>query len=192
MGKEGMDGMTPEIFNEVWQKGNYRNGSTALRLLPFLRQHIPAGSVVNDYGSGTGRAEPGLLEFCLRVNMVDFADAALEGEVRALIGERLTYTIAPLEALPVDFPIADWGICINVLMTVDPAKLDAIMAEMRRTCRNLIIEVYDWPDTRLGRDLTMIKGDAAWWAGEMRKHWPAVESVKSPEHEHRYITIGRV
>jgi len=182
---------TPEIYNEIWENGDYRKGSTCLRLLPFLREHIPAGSVINDYGAGTGRAEKGLLEFCSRVNMVDFADVALEDEARALIGERLTYTIAPLESLPDDFPVADWGICINVLMTVDPALLKEIMWEMRRTCRNLIIEVYDLPDTRLGQDLTLIKGDAIFWAGEMRNYWPFVSSYPSPEHARRYITIGR-
>lgn len=182
---------TPDTFNEIWTHGHYREGSTCLRLVPWLRQHIPAGSVVNDYGSGTGRAEKGLLEFCSRVNMVDFASTALEEEARALIGERLTYTISPLEALPADFPVADWGICINVLMVVDPGKLDAILAEMRRTCRNLIIEVYDTPDVRLGQNRTLVVGDAAFWAGQMRRHWPAVESHKSPEHPRRYITIGR-
>jgi hypothetical protein len=183
--------MNEQIFNEVWQHGSYRNGSTCLRLLPFLRKYIPAGSVVNDYGSGTGRAEPGLLEWCARVNMVDFAETALEAPTRALIGERLSYVVCPLESLPDGFPVADWGICINVLMTVDPSKLDAIMKEMRRTCRNLIVEVYDWSDVRLGRDMTTIKGDAAWWNAEIKKCWPDVESVKSPEHPRRYITIGR-
>ena len=182
---------TPLIFNEIWEKGNYRLGSTCLRLLPFLRQYIPEGSVVNDYGSGTGRAERGLLEFCSRVNMVDFASVALEDETKVLISDRLTYTVAPLENLPVDFPVADWGICINVLMTVDPGKLDAILREIRRTCRNLIIEVYDLPDVRLGRNLTTIVGDAAWWADKMREYWSIVKSVKSPEHSHRYITICR-
>jgi hypothetical protein len=182
---------TPELFNRIWTHGRYREGSTCLRLLPWLRQHIPPGSVVNDYGAGTGRAEKGLLEWCAKVNMVDWSEAALEDGTRSLIGERLTYTISPLESLPADFPVADWGICINVLMVVDPGKLDAIMSEMRRTCRNLVIEVYDTPDVRLGEDRTLIKGDAAFWAAEMRKHWPYVESQKSPEHTHRYITIGR-
>jgi SAM-dependent methyltransferase len=182
---------TAELYNELWEKGDYRNGSTCLRLVPFLKKHIPGGSVVNDYGSGTGRAEPLLLEFYSKVNMVDFAEVALETEARALIGDRLTYTVAPLEALPDDFPVADWGICINVLMVVDPEKLDAIMRGMRRTCRNLIIEVYDVPDVRLGKDRTLIKGDAAWWAGVMRRYWPEVESTQSPEHMRRYITIGK-
>jgi len=182
---------TPDIYNDIWTNGDYRRGSTCLRLLPFLHHHIPAGSMVNDYGSGTGRAEKGLLEFCSRVNMVDFASAALETEARALIGTRLTYTVAPLDDLPADFPVADWGICINVLMTVDPAKLQTILAEIRRTCRNLIVEVYDWPDVRLGEDRTLIKGDAVWWAVMLLKHWQTVESFPSPDHPRRYITICR-
>ncbi len=182
---------TPEIYNEIWEKGFYREGSTALRLLPFLRKHIPAGSIVNDYGSGTGRAERGLLEFCSRVNMVDFASVALEDEARALIGERLTFTLSPLESLPADFPVADWGICINVLMVVDPAKLDAILAGMRRTCMNLIVEVYDTADIRLGKDRTLIKEGPEWWVKKLGEHWPAVEFIQSPEHRHRYIFISK-
>lgn len=182
---------SPQEFNDIWTNGHYREGSTCLRLLPFLRKHIPEGSVVNDYGSGTGRAEKGLLEFCSKVNMVDWASVALEAEARELIGPNLTYTVAPLEQLPLDFPVAEWGICINVLMTVAPEKLDAIMSEIRRTCNNLIIEVYDSPDIRLGKDLTLIKGKPEYWAREMRKHWPVVESHPSPEHPRRYITIGR-
>jgi hypothetical protein len=180
-----------DFFNQVWRRGDYRRGSTCQRLIPFLKRHIPVGSVVNDYGAGTGRAEKALLEFCSKVNMVDFSDAALEAEAKSMVGDRLTHTIASLKALPANFPIADWGICINVLMTVDPTELDSIMSEMQRTCKNLIIEVYDMSDKRLGREMTLIKGDAQFWANEMKKFWPIVESHPSPEHRRRYITIGR-
>ena len=74
---------TPAIFTDIWNKGQYRLGSTCQRLVPFLRGIIPAGSIVNDYGSGTGRAEKSLLGFCSKINMVDFSDAALEKEARA-------------------------------------------------------------------------------------------------------------
>ena len=61
--------------------------------------------------------------------------------------------------------MADWGICINVLMVVDPEKLPAIMAEMRRTCRNLVIEVYDMPDMRLGENRTLVVGRCGFLGG---------------------------
>lgn len=183
---------TPEMFNDVWENGFYREGSCSKRMIPEMLKSIPPGSTINDYGSGTGRAEVELLKLGFRVNMVDFAEVALEPEARALIdGERLTYTVADLAALPADFPVADWGICVGVLMTVDPEKLDAILAEIRRTCRNLWIETYDTPDVRLGRNWTTIVGDGAWWAETLRRHWPHVEAVPSPEHKRRSITICR-
>lgn len=180
---------TPDLYNNIWTNGFYREGSTCLRLIPFLKRFIPEGSVVNDYGSGTGRAEKGLLEFCSKINMVDWASVALEDEARSLIGDRLTYTVAPLECLPEDFPVAEWGICINVLMVVDPKKLDAILKEMYRTCNNLIVEAYDTADIRLGQDRTLVKLDAKGWADMLAKYWPKVESHPSPEHPRRYITI---
>lgn len=184
--------ITPREFEEVWEKGDYRRGSTCQRLVPLLSQLIPKGSTINDYGSGTGRAEILLLEKGYSVNMVDFASNALEEATRALIdGERLTYCISPLECLPDDFPKAEWGICINVLMTVDPDKLDSIMGEMRRTCDNIIIEFYDRPDVRLGKDLTTVKGDMAFWNKKVAEFWPFVVSMNSPE-QGRYITIGTV
>lgn len=182
-----------KAFEEVWDKGDYRRGSTAHRLVPLLAGIIPVGSTINDYGSGTGRAEVILTGMGYdRINMVDIAGNALEPEAMALVERgRVTLTICPLERLPADFPVADWGICINVLMLVDPASLDKILSEMRRTCRNIIVEVYDMDDVRLGRNWTTIKGDAAWWKAEVSKYWREAESVKSPEHKRRYITIGR-
>lgn len=178
-------------FEEVWDKGDYRRGSTAQRLAPFLRKIIPPGSVINDYGSGTGRAELILHQCGYRVNMVDIADNALEPEARALIGNGLTYTVSPLESLPADFPVVDWGICINVLMLVAPERLDLILSEIRRTARNVIIEVYDMDDNRLGKNWTRIKGKADFWREAVARHWPVAESHPSPEHPRRYITIGR-
>jgi hypothetical protein len=160
-------------------------------LIPFLKKHIPDDCIINDYGSGTGRADVELLKYGHTINMVDISDVALEQSARDLIGAKLTYTISPLESLPVNFPVADWGICINVLMTVDPLHLDKIMNEMRRTCHNVVVEVYDLPDLRLGRNMTTIKGSASFWYDAVKRYWPIAESHKSPEHIRRYITIGR-
>lgn len=183
---------TPEIFDDVWQNGHYREGSCSLRMIPEMIKCIPPGSTINDYGSGTGRADVKLFELGYRVNMVDFSALALEDEARALVDcDRLTYTIADLAHLPEDFPVADWGICVGVLMTVDPEELDAICREIRRTCRNLWVETYDTPDVRRGRDFTTIHRDGKWWAETLGRYWPHVEAVPSPEHKRRSITICR-
>lgn len=180
---------TREAFEEVWEKGDYRRGSTAQRLVGFIRSLVPEGSTINDYGSGTGRADCILAACGYRLNLVDIADNALEDETRARIGPGFTYTVADLAALPEHFPQAEWGICINVLMLVDPNRLEAILREMRRTCRNLIVEVYDLDDHRLGRNWTTIKGNGAWWAERLRAFWPHVTHEASPEHPRRYIII---
>jgi len=178
------------FWDEVWNKGDYKRGSTAQRLVPFLRKLIPEGSEINDYGCGTGRAEVELLKYGYSINMVDITDQCLDEETKKQIGPRLTFVASPLECLPSTFPIASWGIAINVLMTVEPDKLDQIMREMRRTCRHLIIENYDMSDRRLGREMTSVKGESMFWFRQMAKYWPCVESYDSPEHVRRYITVG--
>lgn len=190
MGKEVV-AVNAKIFEAVWERGNYRLGSTAERLIPFITSTIPSGVMINDYGAGTGRADVKLASMGYKVNMIEFAKNAVEKEAMDLIGKGLTLTVAPLWDLPESVPVAEWGICINVLMTVDPTKLNLIQKEMRRTCKNLIVEVYDWPDIRLGMDLTSIKMDADGWANEMKKYWPVVEKYESPEHRRRYITVCR-
>ncbi|HNQ00734.1 MAG TPA: class I SAM-dependent methyltransferase [Syntrophales bacterium] len=183
---------TPEIFDDVWQHGHYREGSCAKRMIPHYTKLMEPGATINDYGSGTGRAEVELIKMGFRVNMVDFSAVALEDEARALVdGDRLTFTLADLAALPADFPVADWGISIGVMMTVDPAKLDTICREIRRTCRNLWVETYDTPDIRRGRDFTTIHRDGKWWAAKLAEFWPHVEAHPSPEHKRRAITICR-
>ena len=47
-------------FEKVWDKGNYRLGSTAQRMVPIILANIPEGVTINDYGCGTGRATGGL------------------------------------------------------------------------------------------------------------------------------------
>ena len=177
------------LYRDVWDNGHYRAGSASERLVPFFRGLIPEGSVVNDYGSGTGRAEKGLLGFCDLVHMVDFAENALEEEAKGLIGDRVSYLVSPLEALPSDFPHADWGLCIGVLMLIDPEKLDAILGEMQRTCDNLIVAVYDRVDERVGVDLTTVKHDCVWWGEKLSEYWPDVSWVDCPEPSHKFIHI---
>jgi predicted SAM-dependent methyltransferase len=178
-----------ERFENIWDKGDYRLGSTAQRLIPRIIGHVKGG-VINDYGSGTGRAEVELLKSGYRVNMVDIAPNALEADAKALLaGGKLTFTEAPLWSLPLDFPHAPWGLCINTLMVTPPEKLAAILGEIRRTCDNLFFEAYDLSDIRMGSEQTKTKGDAAFWRAELLRYWPEVMQEKSPESARRYIFI---
>jgi hypothetical protein len=179
------DGWNPE------KDGQMRHGSPGQRLAPLFAECLPRNATVNEYGSGTGRAVMALkaLRPDLTIHMVDIAENALEPEARQLIGKGVEFILRPLWELGDDFPVADWGYCIDVLMCVPPAKLTEIMWEIRRTCRNLFCQVYDWDYIRMGINFTSVKGDAAWWQNEMSKHWPSVTKLESREHAQRFIFV---
>lgn len=179
-------------FIDVWERGEYRRGSTAQRLVQRLMEWIPEGATVNDYGCGTGRAEVEIhqLRPSQRITMLDITETALEEPARALISEGgpITFIESDLSNLG-DLPRADWGMCINVLMTVQPDKLDRILAEIKRTCQNVVIEVYQWSDVRLGREYTTVKMDKKEWAVKLARVWPSVKIEESRETAQRYIFV---
>ncbi len=80
-----IDAMHQRKFREIWDRGNYRLGSTALRMVPMIIDKIPDGATINDYGSGTGRAEIELLKYrAYKINMIDIAENALEEEAKII------------------------------------------------------------------------------------------------------------
>lgn len=184
-----------ERFKMIWEtkEATYRQGSAGQRYASMFLRYVPEGSAINEYGSGTGRAvvEIKRLRPDVKINMIDLADNALEDKAQSLIGDGVTFTLADLATLPESIPVADWGYCVGVLMLVDPEHLQAILKEIRRTCRNLFVEVYNWSDIRLSIELTTIKKDWPEWADMLREHWPSVEYVKSPEHPQRFVFICR-
>ena len=183
-----------EIFDRVWVEGDYRLGSTALRMLKFILDVVPYTASVNDYGCGTGRLEAAMAQTrpVQKVTMIDISDKALEDEARELINMPTNshcFILADLSDLSA-VPIADWGLCINVLMTVQPEKLDAILSEIRRTCNHLIFEAYDFDDQiRIGMQLTTVKKNAAEWKETLERYWRSVKFYPSPESARRYIFV---
>lgn len=177
-------------FRKVWEKGNYRMGSTAQRMVSRLLEWIPPGVQINDYGSGTGRAEVEILRNRYHeITMIDIADNALEDDARAILAMEnspLKMIIADLTDL-CEVPHAEWGMCINVLMTVQKNKLDKILSEIRRTCDHLIFEAYDFQDLRLGQDMTTVKMTREQWKIKLAEYWDNVTFYPSPESPRRYI-----
>ena len=189
-------GKVKKHFEDFWDlngQGQYRLGSPGQRLSPLFVDYVAKDSLVNEYGSGTGRPATMIraLRADIKINMIDIAENALEEKALSMIGPDFTFTPATLWNLPERFPIADWGYCIDVLMCVEPDKLDAILAEIRRTCDNLFTQVYDWDDVRLGVNYTTIKQGPGWWHFKFQEHWPSVERIESKEHKQRYIYICR-
>lgn len=179
-------------FERVWQKGDYRIGSTAHRMVDRLLGWVPEGATINDYGSGTGRAEVEILKARRhQITMIDIADNALEDKAREILAQPdspLKMIIADLSDL-CEVPHAQWGMCINVLMTVQPDKLDKILSEIRGTCDNLVFEAYNFMDVRLGWDMTTVKLNKDQWEQKLRQYWPDVTFHASWESHQRYIFI---
>jgi len=181
-------------FEKIWHPNDaarYRLGSAGQRYAKQFLSYVANGATINEYGSGTGRAvvEIKRLRPDVKINMIDIADNALESEARALIGPDVSYTVADLSALPPGFPVADWGYCVGVLMLVAPETLDDILYEIRITCKNLFVEVYNLSDVRCGIELTTIKQDWPWWTEKLKEHWPSVEFIQSKEHKQRFIFV---
>ena len=176
-------------FEQVWEKGDYRRGSTAQRLVPFILDLIPENKSINDYGCGTGRAELEILKQRpeQEINMVDIALNALEFDI--LEHPNVYFQCSDLSYLGKNFPKADWGLCINTLMTVQPDKLDMILSEVKRTCDNLIFEAYDMDDFRLGKNMTTVKKNKEEWESKLKEFWKTVLFYPSSESKRRYIFV---
>ena len=182
-----------EKFIELWEKGKYRQGSTAQRFVPRLMEIIPPEATVNDYGCGTGRAEVVIHQIRpdQKITMIDITQTAVEAEAKALIDAGVYQFIEADFCDLSEVPMADWGMCINVLMTVQADKLDLILFNIKNTCKNLIVEVYERPDVRLGRDNTTVKMSMKQWKRKLEEYWPDVAYEPSPETASRYVYICR-
>jgi len=182
-----------EKFKSVWNKGDYRRGSTAERMLPLLLDVIPEEATINDYGCGTGRMEVEINKIRPQqsILMIDITEEALEKEaINLLVSStaRVFFKEMDISDLGI-IRKAHWGICINTLMTVQPEKLDKILLEIKRTCENLIVEMYDLSDKRLGMEMTTVKKNKIEWAEKLMEYWSSVSFEQSKESKNRYIFI---
>jgi|ADurb_Leu_03_Slu_FD_contig_101_44878_length_1365_multi_2_in_0_out_0_3 SAM-dependent methyltransferase len=179
------------VFIDIWDRGNYRLGSPGERIVPMFVPLIPPSCVVNDYGSGTGRAALLLRRLGHPVNMVDIAPNALEEPARAALGPDFTFTLASVWDLPEDFPVAPWGFSAEMLMTIPPAKLEQTIKNIRRTCKNFFCQVYNRIDVRVGHHANLIHEGPQWWHELLEAYWPHVERIESREISLRYIYACR-
>lgn|GEM_PF-1452871 len=179
-------------FEMIWDpamEGKYRRGSCGLRLIDTFLEVMQPRGLVNDYGSGTGRAAVQMVKAGLQVNCVDIATNAMEDEAKGLLGQGITFTHGSLWDLPEGFRHAEFGFCCDVLMTIPEEKIDICLSEIRRTCDNLFMEAYPWQDTRMGINLTATQRDAEAWRSALLQFWPNVKQYPSQE-DHRRVIMG--
>lgn len=191
--KEDIDNEHQDKFIDVWLRGHYRNGSTAFRMKEGLIEKVPTNAIINDYGCGTGRLEVWWVSQRpkQKINMFDITVECLEDEAINVVEDdnyNVEFYEVDLSNLK-NIPKADWGFCINVLMTVQKENLNAIMEGIHKSCDNLIAEMYDLSDKRLGFEMTTVKKNSSEWEAEFKKYWKTVEFIQSGESPHRYIFI---
>ncbi len=174
-------------FIDIWDRGKYRLGSPGERIVPMFAARLTPSCMVNDYGSGTGRAALLLRRLGHPVNMVDIAPNALEEPARAALGPGLTFTLASAWDLPEDFPVAPWGFSAEMLMTIPPAKIELTLENIRRTCENFFCQVYNRIDVRVGHHANLIQEGPEWWQALLEAYWPDVTRIESQEISTRYI-----
>lgn len=176
------------IFEEVWDRGRYRLGSEGLRLVPTIMEIIPPQEI-NDYGSGTGRCAAELVRNGYKVNCIDIAENAMEEDAKSMIGRGITFYKGSLSDIPPEFPINEWGVCLDVLMTVPTDMIEDSLRGIRRTALNLIVEVYAWQDRRMGYDMTQTVLTQKLWGRLLQRYWGTVEERKHPHVSERYLYL---
>lgn len=185
------------VFAEIWDHGKYRMGSPGLRLVPRFLEYVepaPASISINDYGSGTGRAAAELMRRGYCVHAVEIAPNAMEPEACELFANQRngsTFRLGDLVTGNFEIPYSEWGFCMEVLMCIPDEQVEDAVRNIRKSCKNLFVQVYDREDIRCGHVTNSTRWRAPGWLELLARYWPNVEQIPSHEIDLRYIFVCR-
>jgi hypothetical protein len=137
-----------ELYEKCWATKEYRVNSPGERLVAkFLQWAEPyATQSLIDWGAGSGRAGHKLYkENDLSVTLVDFASNALDENIaeEAIDNENLRFVKQDLSQ-PIDsgtIPVAEYGLCCDVLEHVPESQIDAVLDNILFHSRNVFIQI---------------------------------------------------
>lgn len=125
---------------------------------------LPANTVA-DFGCGTGRGALRIHRLTgATVRAFDFTANCLDAEVRAALGERLTFATHDLTQ-PVG-EMFDFGYCTDVLEHIPPTDVDAVLTNIMTAARRLYLNVSTVDDVMgalIGEPLHLTVQPHAWW-----------------------------
>lgn len=140
-------------------------GTSSVKYLRFLRPEIRVlgPQSILDYGCGQSRF----------IDMLELDDDVALHRFDPAIPEFATAVEEPVDLL----------VNIDVLEHIEDADLDAVMADMRRTCREALVIV----DTKAsnhtlgdGRNAHVSLHPHAWWEEKLSKHFGPLRKIKTP------------
>jgi hypothetical protein len=152
-------------YEKVWQHQVYRQmapGEHSADL--FLELAKPKhGDTVIDFGAGTGRGALKISKAC-NVRMLDFAVNCLDDDVRASLGERLSFTQHDLTT-PIT-GLESYGYCTDVMEHIPTDDVPKVLRNVVHAARRVFFQISCQPDNLgalIGEQLHLTVKPYEWW-----------------------------
>jgi len=166
------------------QVPDYRKGSPDVGHLKVFRHYIPKPpATLNIYGCGPGRAGRILADRGYHVNMVDIAANAPQSDVVEYMNRNhhLRFMAADLADAEALMPVADWGLCCDVMEHIPTARAGHVLAAIRRTCGACYFAIAAQPDgygRHIGEVLHLTVQPVQWWQERLMTFWQRLTILK--------------
>lgn len=149
-------------YRRLWQFDGYREYSPGEMLVDkFLKVAKPhKGTLIVDFGCGTGRAALALSKLGHHVMLTDFADNCRDDEALPLPFLEWDLT----QPCPLRAPT---GLCTDVMEHIPTDKVDTVIANIMQSARRVFFQVATRPDvfgTVIGVELHHTVKPHEWWA----------------------------
>jgi len=157
-------------YESMWARDEYRAVAPGEDCAQTFLEHAkpPAGSLVIDFGAGTGR---GAVMLCIlggvRVHMTDLAENCLDSWVRDALKTQ-SHALS-FEHHDLNKPLkrtAEYGYCTDVLEHIPPEELDGVLTNILRSAQHVFFQVScvdDCCGKLIGEKLHLSVHDYAWW-----------------------------
>lgn len=165
---------TPESeklkYEQMWGIEDYRKVSPALEFVEDAveRLSIPEGSLIGDFGCGTGRASRWFMDHGMNAIGVDITETALE--------ELIPFVETPLWD---KLPTVDYGFSVDVMEHIPTERVDDVLDRISESCRfGCYLNIDTIPDSfgvRIGKRLHLTVKPAEWWEEKLKARWPSVD-----------------
>ena len=166
-------------YTRMWGFSSYRAGSPELRVVNRILDHIgPDPTTIAVFGVGCGKAVPHYFNAGHDITLIDIAANCLDADIRNLVNHnlnRIEFIEACLWMLP-DFPMVDFGICVDVLEHIPTPMVAPVLGEIGSHTRRgfLQIALHDegYGPEHIGEDLHLTVQPPEWWCPLLTTYFP--------------------